>query len=221
MIASELINHMIPPLKPTEDAHKAVTWMEELRCNQIPVVDKSRFLGLITEEIILEQNDIEMKVGEFELIGKSCVVGENSHLFEILKRASEDKVEVVAVQNEEGEYLGVITVQETITFFAQSAAVQVPGAIVVISLDQFDYSLAEISRLVEENQAKILSSTVNEDPLDPGKLKLTLKINKQDINPIIATLERFGYKIIARFQENKPHENERERLEMLMRYLDI
>jgi acetoin utilization protein AcuB len=221
MIAAELINHMIPPLKLSEDAHKAVTWMEELRCNQIPVVDNSKFCGLITEEIILEENDIEKKIGDFELIGKNCVVGLNSHLFEILKTASENQVQVVAVQDEEGDYLGVITVQDTITFFAQSAAVQVPGAIIVISLDQFDYSLAEISRLIEENHAKILSSTVNEDPLDHGKLKLTLKINKQDITPIVATLERFGYKIIARFQENKPLENERERLEMLLRYLDI
>ena len=31
MIAEDLINHMIPPLKATDDAHKAIVWMEEFR----------------------------------------------------------------------------------------------------------------------------------------------------------------------------------------------
>jgi hypothetical protein len=81
--------------------------------------------------------------------------------------------------------------------------------------------LAEISRLVEENHAKILSSIIKEDPLDPGKIRLTLKINQADMSRIVATLERFNYKVIGRYQETKPIENERERIDMLLRYLDI
>ena len=30
---------MIPPLKPTDDGHKAIVWMEELRMNQLPVIE--------------------------------------------------------------------------------------------------------------------------------------------------------------------------------------
>ena len=38
---------------------------------------------------------------------------------------------------------------------------------------------------------------------------------------IVATLERFGYKVIGRYQELKPIENEKQRIDMLLRYLDI
>ena len=221
MTAEELINQLMPPLKPGDDAHKAIVWMEEFRCNQLPVVSNQKFLGFITEEIILEVNDIEKKLSEFELTGSKCYVSQQAHFYEVLKVASENKLQMVAVLNEEQQYIGAITVQDILTSFAQTAAVQMPGGIIVLSMDHADYSLAEISRFVEENNAKILSSTVKEDPLDKGKIKLTLKINRTDLSRIIATLERFEYKVIGRYQEINETGDQKERLDMLLRYLDI
>jgi acetoin utilization protein AcuB len=221
MIAEDLINHMIPPLKGSDDAHKAIVWMEEFRCNHMPVVDDNKLLGFISEEIILETNDIERKVRDFNLMGHQCFVQLHSHFYDILKVAAENKLQLVAVLNEDQTYCGVITVQDTLTSFAQTAAVQLPGGILVLSLSLVDYSLSEISRLIEENHAKVLSSIVKEDPLDPGKIRLTLKINQTDLSRVVATLERFGYKVIGRYQETKSRGDEKERIDMLLRYLDI
>jgi predicted transcriptional regulator len=62
MIAEELINHMLPPLKLTDEASKAVAWMEEFRCSQLPVIENEKFLGFISEDIILERNDLTVKI---------------------------------------------------------------------------------------------------------------------------------------------------------------
>ncbi len=221
MVASDIINLLIPPLKATDDAHKAMVWMEEFRCNHLPVIDNNKLVGFISEEIILEANDIEKNLLDFELVGKTCVVSKDSHFYEILKVAGEHKLQIVAVTNETGEYEGVITVQDIMTSFAQTAAVQIPGGIIILSLDLIDYSLAEISRLIEENNAKILSSIVVEDPLDNRKIKLTLKINQLDLTRIVATLERFEYKIIGRYQEDNKNFEDKDRIDMLMRYLNI
>jgi hypothetical protein len=88
-------------------------------------------------------------------------------------------------------------------------------------MNYVDYSLAEISRLIEENHAKILSSIIKEDPLDAGKIRLTIKVNQVDMSRIVATLERFSYKVIGRYKEPKPVVHEKERIDMLLRYLDI
>ncbi len=221
MIAEELINHMVPPLKVSDDAHKAIVWMEEFRCNHLPVVNEGKLLGFISEEIILESNDIIKNLEDFELVGKTCVVGLESHFFEILRVAGEHKINVVAVQNDEGQYMGIITVQDMMASFAQTASVQMPGGILVLSMDLIDYSLAEISRYVEENKAKVISSTMMEDPLDKGKIKVTLKINQLDLSRIVATLERFGYRVIGRYQEAPRDDDSKERLDMLMKYLNI
>jgi acetoin utilization protein AcuB len=221
VIAEDLINHMIPPLKGTDDAHKAIVWMEEFRCNYMPVVEDNKLLGFISEGIILESNDIEKTVKDFTLVGINCYVHLDTHFYDILKVAAENKLQLVAVLNDDETYGGVITVQDTLTSFAQTAAVQLPGGILVLSMHHNDYSLAEISRLIEENRSKILSSIVKEDPLDPGKIRLTVKIDQVDLSRVVATLERFNYKVIGRYQETKPVVGEKDRIDMLLRYLDI
>lgn len=221
MIAEELINQMIPPLKVTDDAHKAIVWMEEFRCTYLPVVDDGQLQGFISEEIIMESNDIEKSVGSFSLVGSDCTVSLESHFFDILRVAGEHKLNMVAVLNEQGKYAGIITVQDVMASFAQTASVQMPGGILVLSMDLIDYSLAEISRYVEENNAKVISSTMVEDTLDPGKIKVTLKINQLDLSRIVATLERFGYRVIGRYQEATRDDDSKERLDMLMKYLNM
>jgi CBS domain-containing protein len=221
MLAKDLINYMVPPLKTTDDAHKAIVWMEEFRCAYLPVVDEGKLLGFISEEIILETNDIDKEVKDFALTGQNSFVKNETHFYDILKIASENKVQMVAVLNDDQTYAGVITVQDTLASFAQAAAVQMPGSVLVLSMSYPDYSLATISRLIEENNAKVLSSLLNEDPLDNTKIKLTLKLNQEDLSRIVATLERFGYRVIGRYQESKQAPPEKERLDMLLRYLDI
>lgn len=221
MIALELINHMIPPLKLTDDGHKAMVWMEELRCKQLPVVEKGRFLGFISEEIILEENDKTRLVGDYDLYAEQCFVQDHQHFYDIIKLASEYEIQLVAVLNEHGGFEGVVPIEDTISAFAQSIAVQETGAILVLSMNHREYSLAEISRLVEGENARILSSCLTSDHVDAAKVKVTLKINKTELSHITATLERFGYKIIGRFQEVESKSNDKERYDMLMKYLDI
>jgi len=221
MIAEELINHMIPPLKVTDDAHKAIVWMEEFRCNHLPVVNERKLMGFISEEIIMESNEIDKYVSGFELAGKDCAVGMDSHFYDIIKVADDHKIQMVAVLNSDSQYEGVITVQDIMAFFAQTASIQMQGGILVLSMNLIDYSLAEIARYVEENNAKILSSTLIEDPMDKGKIKLTLKINRPDLNRIVATLERFNYRVIGRYQEENKQVGEKDRIDLLLKYLDI
>jgi len=48
--------------------------MQPLACGRRRVL-----LGFISEEIILESNDIDKRLGDFELVGKECSVGLDSH----------------------------------------------------------------------------------------------------------------------------------------------
>jgi len=221
MVAGELINDMIPPLKPSDKAPKAITWMEELRSNQLPVVEKGHYLGLITEDIILEGNDLDRYLSDYHLVAENCYVYSHQHMYEVIKLATDHGVEVVAVLDDEEQFEGIITVQDTLSAFAQSSAVQSPGGIMILSMKEIDYSLSEMARLIESNDARILSSWIVNDVLDPTKIKLTIKVNKTDLSHIIATLERFGYKIIGKFQEHTGLSNEKERFDILLKYLEM
>ena len=221
MIARELINQMIPPLKLTDTAAYAMVWLDEFRTNELPIVDNGEFLGLINEEQILDLNDDTKLIQEFELGHKNCTVRESQFFYDVIRVAVDNNVELVAVLNDENEFVGVITIQDTITAFAHSSPFHAPGSVLVLSMQSRDYSLSELSRLIEENNARILSSSVKHDPVDPNKIKVTIKINREDVSVIVATLERFSYKIISRFQESEVTDTDKGRIDELLKFLDI
>ena len=221
MIAEQLINHSIPPLKPTDNSQKALLWMEEMRVNQLPVIHDRKFSGMLSEEMILEYNDIDALVKDFKLMGKNCYVKDSQHLFDVLKQSTDHNVDLVPVLDEQRNYLGVVTIQDGIKSLASSSAVQHPGGILILSMRAVDYSLAEISRLVESNQVKILTVFTRVDEENPHMMTVTLKLNKDDLRHVIATLERFEYEVIARFEKKNVRYSEKDRLDLLMKYLDI
>jgi hypothetical protein len=221
MIAEELINQMIPALKLDDTAEKAIVWMEELKTDLLPVVENRRFKGLISEDLILEGNNLDRKISEFKLISEQCYVTEDQHLFDIIRIAHDCDSELVAILDLKEQFLGVSRHEDTMKAFSNTLTVQGQGGIIVLEMRFIDYSMAEISRLVEADDAKILGSFLSATPRDPSFVYLTLKLNKQDLTTVIATLERFDYKIVAKFHESNNTDTEKERLDNLLNYLKI
>jgi len=221
MIAEELVNEMIPALSMKDNAEKAILWMGELRTNFLPVIEKGIFKGFVSEEIIFENNDLEKEIREIKLIAENCYVSRKQHYYDLIRLVKEFHIDLVAVVDDELNYIGVVTIEDIINALSQSSAIQNPGAIIILSINKIDYSLAEITRLVEENNVKVLSSYVKTDPQDSNKLLLTLKINELESSRVIATLERFGYNIVAQFLESEEQESHQDRLNLLLKYIDI
>ena len=111
--------------------------------------------------------------------------------------------------------------EDAIAAFADSLSIKSQGSVLILSLAMTDYHLSEISRLVESENAKILSSFITNDPLDDSKIKLTLKLDKLELRHIKATLERFGYRVIDHYQEEAGVSGEEDRIGNLLRFLDI
>jgi hypothetical protein len=221
MQAYEFINNLIPPLKLSDKAKMALSWMEEIRTNLLPVVNENRFVGFVTDELIYTINDPELFIKDITQVSPACFVYLDKHIYEVIKVASEHKINMVAVLDRELNYLGVVTMEDAIGAFADSLSIQAQGAVLILSMYMTDYSMFEISRIIESENAKILSSFISNDPLDDSKIKVTLKLDKSELRHIKATLERFGYRIIDHYQEEAGVSGEQERIENLLRFLNI
>ncbi len=221
MIAEEFINQMIPPLKVSDTAQKALQWMDEFRVNQLPVIEKNLYRGMVTEDLIYQYNKAEATLSELELLCTDVFVYGHQHFYDILRISNLYNIQAIAVLDDSQQFLGVVTVQDVVNTFAASVSMQEPGGILVFLIDKRDYSLTEISRLVESNHAKILSTYITDDKHDVNKLRITVKINTSDLNRIVATFERYSYRIVAQFQSGQFQEVERERIDMLFKYLNI
>jgi len=143
----------------------------------------------------------------------------NQHLFDIIEVLEKNNLSVVPVLDENKQYKGVITNRKLLYTIAKSAAIQSAGGVIVLQMNNNDYSLTEISNIIENNDTKILSTYVTSTP-DSTKMELTIKINKTEITPIIKDLERYEYSIIASYKEDDEDVDFLERYEQLMRFLN-
>lgn len=221
MQAHQFINNMIPPLKDTDKVKMGLSWMEEIRTNILPVVEGGIFKGLITDEMMYNLNDPDLLIGEVGLDTVGCFVFQDKHIYDVLKVASEFHLTMVAVLDRENNYLGVVTIEDAIAAFADTISIQTEGGVLILSMLMTEYSLFDIARIIESENAKVLSSFITADPLDENKIKVTLKIDKPELRHIKATLERFGYEVIDHYQEEVGISREQDRLGNLMRFLDI
>ncbi|MBG8553270.1 CBS domain-containing protein [Hymenobacter guriensis] len=222
MIAADMINQMIPPLKVSDSASKAAKWLEEFHVDQLPVLENRQYRGLITEADVLDMDQADRLLSSIDFGFADVHVQRDQHFYSIIEQAVQNKVQLVPVLDDQHEYLGVVTVGDTLAAFGQMPIALGQGGILVLSMDERDYSLSQISRYVEENNAKILSAHVAQDDANAYKIRLTLKVNTPSLTRIAATLERFGYLITAQFSgAGELGENEQERYDALLKYLSL
>ncbi len=221
MLASELIDPMLPSLKPTDRVGQALDWMQEHRVGQLVLTDQGEYRGVLSEELLMDVADDEQPLSDVMRLFEQTFVYEQQHLYEIIGLILQHRMEVVAVVAEGREFTGTISANELLKQFAQELGVQEAGAILILNMNERDYSLTEISRLVESNNVKIISSYFSSAAYGmPDRSRLTLKLNRRDITPVISTFERFGYHIEAAFANAPVESIDQERLDSLLRFLN-
>ena len=220
MLAKDLIKDLIPPLKTSDTGLKALNWMEEFKVKHLPIVNKEDFLGLITEEDILNLNAPEEPIGNHPLSLIRPFVKEDQHVYEVIKLITKMKLSLVPVLSVREQYLGVITIPDLMDAIAVLIAVNNPGGIIILEMNVNDYSLSEIAQIVESDDASILSLYVANQP-DSTKLEVILKINKIDLTRIIASFNRYEYHVKASYHESEFNEDMQDRFDSFMNYLNI
>ena len=221
MLAKELISEVVPVLKTSDTGLQALSWMDIFRISHLPIVNNQDFLGLISDKDIYDLNMAEEPIGNHKLSLFSPYVHMHQHIYEVIEIVSRLDLTVVPVLDENNHYMGLITLNDLLHTFAGLSALKQPGGILELELNQNDYTLTQISQIVESNDARILSLYVS-SPEDSTKLNITLKLNATDISSIIQTFTRFNYTVKASYMESDEMEDLlHNRFDAFMKYLSI
>lgn len=220
MFAGELINPVIAPVKLSNAVQKVLARMAEFHLRQLPVVDGSQCIGLVSEESLLDIPNQQQQLKELHIPLHQIFLYENQHAYEALKVMHEQKLSAIPVLNQDKKYLGMIDTSQLINGISKLTSVESSGSIVVLEISNRDNSLAHIAQIVEADHTQILSSYVQTFP-DSTRLELTLKLNRTEIASIISAFQRYDYTVLAVFNELKVHDDYHSRYDQLMNYLDL
>lgn len=220
MLAKDLMSDVVPALKTSDTGIQALSWMDIFRISHLPIVNNAEFLGLISDKDIYNLNMVDEPIGAHSLSLFSPYVFEDQHIYEVIEVGSRLHLSVVPVLSRKNYYLGLITINDLVMHFAELSALKHPGGILVLEVNENDYSLMEISQIVESNDAKILSLYIS-SPEDSTRVDVTLKINRTDLTSVIRTFERYEYSIKASYLRNdEADEMYQDRYDLFLKYLN-
>jgi acetoin utilization protein AcuB len=220
MIAKELISTEIPSLHLNHTGDDAMAIMGEYCVRHLPIIQQDELLGLISEDIVLE-HDPELPFTSYRLAVVCPFVRERDHVYEIMRQMNVHKLTVIPVVGQKsGKFVGVITLNDLLKYFAESASLSEPGSIVVLEVNRFQYSLSEIARIVESEGGIILNSFIRSIP-DSNEMQVTIKIGRPDIRGILNAFERYRFNVVASFTEEEYIETLQEHYDSLMSYLNV
>ena len=93
------------------------------------------------------------------------------------------------------------------------------GAILVLKMSDRDYAPSQISRWIEENDAKILGLLIS--PADQGMLNVNIKLNTSRVKNILATLSRQNVNVEQVLMADDYDENDTKAFDVAFKFLDL
>ena len=221
MIAKQLITGHVIPLKSTDTGAFALNQMEEARLSHLPIVDGTALIGVISDKEILAVDEPAIGIGDYKIVLTNAYVTGDQHVYEVLKMLISMNLTMLPVVSVQNTYLGAIVLPTIIQSLGDMIGIRNPGGIIVLEINDKDYSLAEIVQVVESNDAKILSCFVTSQP-DSALLEVTIKLNRIDIGPLLQAFFRLNFVVKSSWsEENLYSEGLQDRFDALMNYLNI
>lgn len=219
MIAQDFVSNTIIPIQTSDTGEEVLKMMQVYHVRHLPIVNHEQLLGVISEDDILI-HDVNAPIGSYRLSYMRPYALDQDHLFEVMSKLGKFDLTLIPLIDEKEIYLGCITQEDIIRFFAANYSFVEPGGILVLECPRSMYSLSEIARIAESEDTTILASIISVVP-DSNLIHITLKLNRQNLNNLKSAFERFGYNIHGIFSEGEYYDDLKDRYDSLMSFLDI
>ena len=199
MLINDFMTKEIPVLKKGDTVSYVLQLMDEFKVRHLPMVDNGMFECLIDEKSLLSRTNVNEVIGSTVISSPS--VDPVTHILDALSYFTRFKVTVLPVVSKDKSYLGSITRNSLVDALSETLGSEQPGSIIVLEIRPTDYSLTDIARIVEGNNAHVLTLISTIAP-DTGLIHVSLKIDLEDASPVIRSFERFNYTILFHFMNH-------------------
>lgn len=190
----------------------------EVSYSHFSVIDEGVYIGCIAADDV-ETFDGDKKVSDYKYTLEGFFARKNMIWLDVLEVFAKNHTNVVPVLDDENNYTGYYELEDIVKFFHETPFLKEQGGIIIIEKSILDYSMSQVTQIVESNNGKLLGLFVSEASAD--KIQITLKIALGGMNEIIQTFRRYNYEIISEHQEDNYLNNLKERSEYLDKYLNM
>lgn len=220
MLTAALTNKNIPQLSLQDTVSKSLQLIWDYKLTHLPVVSEMKFIGLISEEDLLDAEDNKLSI---EHLMKGLIkeaIRDNIHFLHAVNHAVQFETNIIPVVGENDIYIGAISANSLLKALGHFIGSHEQAGLVVLQMENHQYSTSEICRIAEENDYRILHLNTTMEPAS-GLLTVTLHLNKKAIGPLISTFERYDYNVTYYLGQEEITQEINSNYRHLMNYLDL
>lgn len=212
-----LLKKNIPFITHKNSLGEVRDFLKKYSVTHFPVFDNGDFSGMISSEVIENQEDNEL-VNSFSYDLEFFHTDENAHWSEVIELFAKNDCSIIPVLNS-GVCVGFYFRNDFAELLYQTPFLEEVGNFIVLEKNRNSFSFSEISQIVESNQAKILGIFIS-DFIDE-MVQITLKINTNAVNEILQTFRRYGYWIVLENKDDTYLQDLKEKTDYFQKYISF
>jgi predicted transcriptional regulator len=190
----------------------------DLNFSHFPVLENGIFIGSIASDDV-ETFDTDKKAIDYKYTLERFFARKSMIWLDVLEVFAKNHTNTIPVIDENNTYIGYYEMEDIMKFFQETPFLKEQGGIVIVQKGLLDYSMGQVTQIVESNNGKILGCFISEADLE--NVQITVKIGVGPMNEIIQTFRRYNYEIISEHQEDAYINSLKERSDYLDKYLNI
>jgi CBS domain containing-hemolysin-like protein len=215
---SNYITNDYQPIKNFESIAEVQDFFEESNFSHFPVMEDDIYIGSVSKND-LESFDLDKKISDYGYSLEGFFARNNMIWLDVMEVFAKNHTNLVPVLDPENKYLGYYEMEDVMTIFRETPFLKESGGIIIIKKSISDYSMSQITQIVESNNGKLLGLFVSDSDFE--FVQITLKIRLNEVNEIIQSFRRYNYEIVSEHQEDEYISVLKERSEYLEKYLKI
>ncbi len=219
MNIQEYVLNSLPIFEVGDSLKEVINFFESTAYSHVAVKEEDVFLGLLSAND-LPCFEAENKVQDFRFQLENFFVTPQTLWLDVLEKFTRNEANVVPVLDDASQrILGYYDLNDIVAHFISTPFFTEPGGVLVVSKGIKDYSLSEVTQIVETNNGKLLGAFITDNENDV--VQVTMKINSGNLNEIIQTFRRYSYTIIFGNNDDQFLEDLKERSAYLDKYLNV
>ncbi len=217
MFIKDYISKDYPAFNTSDSIAEANKVAKEFGYSHVFIKKKGIYQGALSQQFLEESeagnlSSLEHQYEKFALLDEANVL-DSIKLFHTFGS------NIIPIINKEEKYRGYINCDDVFSELAKYPLFSESSALLVVQINNRSYSMTDVCKIVESNNAKIygcyISAFVEDD------VQITLKISSENLSSIDETFERYGYSVVLKYYDDEKEELLKDRFGFFQKYMEF
>ncbi|QDP85404.1 CBS domain-containing protein [Chryseobacterium sp. SNU WT5] len=217
MFIKDYISKDYPAFNTSDSIEVANEMAKEFGYSHVFIKKKGIYQGALSQPFLEESPEgslatLEHHYEKFALLNDGNVL-DSIRLFHTFNS------NVVPIINKLEKYEGYLTCDDLFSEFAKYPLFSENGALLVVQINKRSYSMTEVCKIVESNNAKIYGCYIS--AFEGDDVQISLKISSENLSSIDETFERYGYSVVHKYYDDEKEELLKDRFGFFQKYMEF